>query len=249
MSNISDSANSILAQHQSAWMSYVRMGYSLADAKELAAREVSVKEDLAKAPDPKPGKLRKAPRNNEFKLAVRRQQKKYEERAAQYQAKRDEEARERKNAYERERRRRIRAATAKSEPSWLQSIQDPEIVAAYKLAGSFDKLGIEFGVSGKALRLWIKAGYSFEQMKKRAAHLRNTGFLPRLPVAAIKKLNGKKVLFASTVLELFCVSRWKLNGLIKNYGFPKPSHCEFDKKLLVWNGDEIRAWCKEMKLL
>lgn len=83
----SESANSILAQHQSAWMSYVRMGYSLADAKELAAREVSVKEDLAKAPDPKPGKLRKAPRNNEFKLAVRRQQKKYEERAAQYQVK------------------------------------------------------------------------------------------------------------------------------------------------------------------
>ena len=231
-------------------MTYVHMGFTLAEARELIEHE-------AAAPQKRTAPRRSKAEQAKLDAAVAEQMRKDAERIKQ-KAKQAAQARlERKRTLNRELMRRKRAeqrlkagketfsleerqklgGKARHE-IFLKGIKDAEVRDALEKAGSLTQLSIDLGASSRALSKWIKSGLSLDKIKKNAGK-----FSPGDLRIEHPDLFGQGLMFARDIKKLFGIGQVQAEKLVSGYGFPP--HRERYGNQRVWHADEVKAWCEQ----
>lgn len=231
-------------------MSYVHMGFTLAEARELLEHE-------AAAPQKRTAPRRSKAEQAKLDAAVAEQMRKDAERIKQRSKQAARARLERKRALNRELMRRKRAeqrlkagkeALSLEERQklggkarheiFLKGIKDAEVRDALEKAGSLTQLSVDLGASSRALSKWIKSGLSLDKIKKNAGK-----FSPGDLRIEHPDLFGQGLMFARDIKKLFGIGQIQAEKLVSGYGFP-PHRVRYGNQR-GWYANEVKAWCDQ----
>lgn len=231
-------------------MTYVHMGFTLAEARELLEHE-------AAAPRKRTAPRRSKAEQAKLDAAVAEQLRKDAERIKQKTKQAAQARLERKRTLNRELMRKKRAeqrlkagketlsleerqklgGKAKHE-LFLKSIKDAEVRDALEKAGSLTQLSIDLGASSRALSKWIKSGLSLDKIKKNAGKFSLGDLRIEHP-----DLFGQGLMFARDIKKLFGIGQIQAEKLVSGFGFP-PHRVRYGNQR-GWYANEVKAWCEQ----